>query len=199
MYYRDHFIPKIISLIESYLAALRAAIAYRYCTIKSYNGKSRRGSINSRVYSMNLLRHIGTNCACTHAYILPVSTMLQDNVMQLSEFLLADYQFSSVRDTDRKCGRFTRCSISSFVTAGLWLRSGFRGGRVSETKGNALAREDRVKAVVIAVCSSTGCHQVLWEKCYRGVQRQTPAPLFSWTFVETCIACLYSNQNQLSC
>jgi len=46
---------------------------------------------------MNLLRHIGTNCACTHAYILPVSTMLQDNVMQLSEFLLADYQFSSVR------------------------------------------------------------------------------------------------------
>jgi len=33
----------------------------------------------------------------------------------------------------------TRCSISSFVTAGLWLRSGYRGGRVSETKGNALA------------------------------------------------------------
>jgi len=65
------------------------------------------------------------------------------------------------KDTDRKCGRFTRCSISSFVTAGLWLRSGFRGGRVSETKGNALAREDRIKAVVIAVCSSTGCHQVL--------------------------------------
>ena len=34
----------------------------------------------------------------------------------------------------------TRCSISSFVTAGLWLRSGYRGGRVSETKGNALAQ-----------------------------------------------------------
>jgi len=46
---------------------------------------------------MNLLRHIGTNCTCTHAYILSVSTMLQDNVMQLSEFLLTGYQFSSVR------------------------------------------------------------------------------------------------------
>ena len=31
-----------------------------------------------------------------------------------------------------------RCSISSFLTAGLWPRSGYRGGRVSET-GNALA------------------------------------------------------------
>jgi len=41
MYYRDHFISKIISLIESYLVVLRAAIAYRYCTIKSHNGKSR--------------------------------------------------------------------------------------------------------------------------------------------------------------
>jgi len=29
------------SLIESYLDVLRAAIAYRYCTIKSHNGKSR--------------------------------------------------------------------------------------------------------------------------------------------------------------
>jgi len=31
----------------------------------------------------------------------------------------------------------TRCSISSFVTAGLWPRSYYQGGRVSETKGNA--------------------------------------------------------------
>ena len=45
---------------------------------------------------MSLLRHIGTNCACTHAYT-PVSTTLQDNVMQLSKFLLTDCQFSSVR------------------------------------------------------------------------------------------------------
>ena len=37
-----------------------------------------------------------TNCACTHAYI-PVSTTLQDNVMQLSKLLLTSYQFSSVR------------------------------------------------------------------------------------------------------
>jgi len=44
---------------------------------------------------MSLLRHIGTNSACTHAFI-PVSTVLQDNVMQLSKFLVTDYQFSSV-------------------------------------------------------------------------------------------------------
>ena len=55
------------------------------------------GRTNSRrVHSMNFLRHIGTNCACTNACI-PVSTMLQDNVMQLRKLLLTGYQFSSVR------------------------------------------------------------------------------------------------------
>jgi len=55
------------------------------------------GSANSRrVFSMSLLRHIGSNCACTHAYI-PVSTKLQDNMMQLSKLLLTGYQFSIVR------------------------------------------------------------------------------------------------------
>jgi len=36
---------------------------------------------------MNLLRHIGTYCASTHAYIF-VSAMLQDNMMQLRKLLL---------------------------------------------------------------------------------------------------------------
>jgi len=45
---------------------------------------------------MSLLRHTGIYCACTHAFI-PVSTMLQDNVMQLSKLLLTGYQFCSVR------------------------------------------------------------------------------------------------------
>jgi len=45
---------------------------------------------------MSLLRHIGTYCACTHA-CNPVSTVLQDNVMQLNKLLLTGYQFSSVR------------------------------------------------------------------------------------------------------
>jgi len=44
---------------------------------------------------MTLLRHIGTYCACTHAYI-PVCTMLQRSVMQLSKLLLTGYQFSGV-------------------------------------------------------------------------------------------------------
>jgi len=44
---------------------------------------------------MSLLHHIGTNCACTQTYIL-LSTMLQDDVMQLRKLLLAGYQFSSV-------------------------------------------------------------------------------------------------------
>jgi len=62
---------------------------------------------------MSLLRHIGTYCACTHAYI-PVFTMLQDSVMQLSTLLLTGYQFSSVRIPIKYGGRVTRCSISSF-------------------------------------------------------------------------------------
>jgi len=45
---------------------------------------------------MSFLRHTGTYCACTHAYI-PVSTILQDNVMQLSKSLPTGYQISSVR------------------------------------------------------------------------------------------------------
>jgi len=65
--------------------------------------------------------------------------MLQDNVMQLSKLLLTGYQISRVRIPMEYGGRVTRCSISSFVTAGLWPRSGYQGGRVSETKGNALA------------------------------------------------------------
>jgi len=70
---------------------------------------------------------------------IPVSTMHQDNVMQLSRLLLTGYQFSSISVPIEFGGRVTRCSISSFVTAGLWPRSGYRDGRVSETKGNTLA------------------------------------------------------------
>jgi len=87
---------------------------------------------------MGLLRHIGTNYACTQAYI-PVSTMLQDNVMELSKLLLTVYQFSSVRKPIEYVVVFTRCSNSSFVATGLWSLSGYWGGRDSETKGNALA------------------------------------------------------------
>jgi len=80
---------------------------------------------------MSLLRHIGSYCACTHACI-PVS----DAAEEIAADRLPVFQR---KDTDRICGRVTRCSISSFVTAGLWFRSGYRVGRVSETKGNALA------------------------------------------------------------
>jgi len=65
--------------------------------------------------------------------------MLQNNVMQLSKLLLTGYQFSSVRIPIEYGGRVTWCSISSFVTAGLWPRPGYRGGRFSETKFNPLA------------------------------------------------------------
>ena len=76
-----------------YRFVLRAVIAYN---LKSHNRKRRCRSTNSRrVSSMSLLRHIGTNCACTHAYI-PASKMLQDNVMLLSNLLLTGYQFSQV-------------------------------------------------------------------------------------------------------
>jgi len=35
----------------------------------------------------------------------------------------------------------------------------------------------------------------LREKFYQGVRRPIPGPLASETLAETCIACLYSNQN----
>ena len=78
---------------------------------------------------------------CMHSRLNPciVSTILQDNVTQLSKLLLTGYQFSIVRIPIEYGGRATWCSISSFVTAGLWTQSGYQGGRVSETKGNALA------------------------------------------------------------
>jgi len=71
---------------------------------------------------------------------IPLSKMLQYNVVQLSKLLLTGYQFSSVRIPIEYGGRVKRCSINSFVTAGLWSRSGYPGGCVSETKGNALAK-----------------------------------------------------------
>ena len=54
----------------------------------------------------------------------------------------------------------------------------------------------RINSTALKRCKM--CVQGLREKCYQGVQRPTPAPLFSWTLVKTSIACLYSNQNQLS-
>jgi len=59
--------------------------------------------------------------------------------MQLSKLLLTGYRFHGVKIPIEYGGRVTRCSINSFATAGLWSRSGFRGGRVSETQSNALA------------------------------------------------------------
>ena len=76
--------------------------------------------------------------------LTPVATLLtihdasgqRDAVKQIVADRLPVFQR---KKTDRICGRVARFSISSFVTTGLWPRSGYRGGRVSETKGNALA------------------------------------------------------------
>jgi len=101
---------------------------------------------------------------------LSVFATLKDNVKQLSKLLLTVYQFSSVRIPIEYGGRVTRCSISCFVTAGLWPRSGYRGGSVSESKGNASGyREDRVKVIVIAGWLSTGCHCTIYSKHSTGV------------------------------
>jgi len=64
---------------------------------------------------------------------LPVSTMLQDNVMQLSKLLLTAYQFSSVTIPIEYGGRVTRCSISGFVTQ-LDCDSGLDTGVVALVK-----------------------------------------------------------------
>ena len=59
--------------------------------------------------------------------------------MQLSKLFQTGYQFSIVRIPIEYGGRVTRCSISSFVTAGLWPRTEYRDGRLSETNGDAVA------------------------------------------------------------
>jgi len=89
---------------------------------------------------MSLLRHIGTCCACTHATArlhpcIHDASGQRDAAEEIVAGRLAVFQRN---DTNRICGRVTRCSISSFETAGLWPWSGYRGGRVSETKSNAL-------------------------------------------------------------
>ena len=72
------------------------------------------------------------------AALIPVFTMLQDYdaAEQIAADRLPDFQG---KDTDRMCGLVTRHSISCFVTAGLWPRSGYWDGHVSETKGDAVA------------------------------------------------------------
>ena len=84
------------------------------------------------------IRLIGTNCACTHAYITCIhdASGQRDAAEKIAADRLPVFQRE---DTDGMCGRVRRCSISSSVTAGLWSRAGYRGGRVSEKIGNALA------------------------------------------------------------
>jgi len=128
MYYRDRFISKIASLIESYLALSSYVLPYPVVTVL-WNHTTEKvdvGRTNSRrVHSMSLLRHISTNYACTNAYIR-VSTMLQDSVMQLSELLLTGYQFSRVKIAIEYV---VLLPISSFVTAGpqsgYWYQAKF--------------------------------------------------------------------------
>jgi len=61
--------------------------------------------------------------------------MLQDSVMQLRKLLLTGYKFSSMLIPIEYGGHVTRCSISSFVTAGLWpRRRGLDTGMVAFVK-----------------------------------------------------------------
>jgi len=67
---------------------------------------------------MSLLRHIGTLLRM-HARLDPC---IHDAAEQrdAAEQIAADrLTFFQLKDTDRICSRVTRCSISSFVTAGL--------------------------------------------------------------------------------
>ena len=133
MYYRDHLISTSCFLDwKLFSFVLRAAVAYRYCTMKSHNGKVDGGSTKSRrVYIMSLLRDVGTCCACTHAYI-PVSRCFRTTwcswancCWQVTSFPKIPIEYG---------GRVTRCAISRFATVGLLSRSGYWGDRVSETK-----------------------------------------------------------------
>jgi len=99
------------------------------------------GSTNSRrVYSMSLhvtlaLSALARSHARPHPWIRDVSGQ-HDATEQIAADRSPIFQR---KDTDRICGRVTRCWISSFVTAGLWLRSGYRVVALVKQKGNVLA------------------------------------------------------------
>jgi len=80
---------------------LRAAIAHRYCTIKSQNGKSlcRQYKFQKSLQYEFVTSHWHFTAHAHTPTPCPASTMLQDNVMELSKLLLTGYQFSSVRIT----------------------------------------------------------------------------------------------------
>jgi len=87
-----------------------------------------------------LLCHIGRTCACTHvARLHPCiyDASGRDTAELIAAGRLPVFQRN---DTDKKRGRVAQGRISSFATAGLWPRSGYRGGRVSKTKSNTLAQ-----------------------------------------------------------
>jgi len=100
MYYGDHFISTILPCLKVISFVLRAAIAYRLCTVKSHNGKS-------RCWQYKLQKSFRYEFVTSHWHLLrlhprlvayiSVSTMLQENVKQLSKLLLTGNQFSSVR------------------------------------------------------------------------------------------------------
>ena len=114
-------------------------------------------------------------CARTHAYTLSCihdASGQRDGAEQITAYRLPVFQR---KDNDRVCGRVTRCSISSFVTAGLWPRSGYWTGVVSSIKQKVMHwhREDRVKVVVITGWSSTGCHCIFktFHRCFVNIYR----------------------------
>jgi len=76
---------------------------------------------------MSLLRHIGTLLRM-HARPHPCPCIYDASGQRDAHEQIAAYRFPVVqrKDTDRICGRVTRCSISNFVTAGQWPRSGYR-------------------------------------------------------------------------
>jgi len=93
VYYRDHISSTILFLVESHLD-----LSYRYCNTKVHNGKSRYRQYKFQQSFQYEYVTSHWHLLRLHARIHPgLSTMLQDNVMSLSKFLLTGYQFSSVR------------------------------------------------------------------------------------------------------
>jgi len=118
---RYHFVSTILYLIESYLA-LPEPIVTVVCTTKSHNGQNR-----CRQYKFH--KSLQYQFVTSHWQQLRLHSRPHPCIHHASGQRDATEQVAADRlpvfqrkHTDRICSR-----VSSFVTAGLWSRCGYRG------------------------------------------------------------------------
>ena len=128
MYFRDHFISKILSLDwKLFSFVLRAAIAYRYCTIKSHNGKSRR-----RRYKFQ--KSLQYEFVTSHCHLLRLHSRLHPWYPQQGRIhpvsLRGGGDFSNIWQSSLITGSLHKRD-EVYVTTLLWQNNGRQNGLIS--------------------------------------------------------------------